>query len=477
MEHIEIFEDELNLRDIIEQNNSIAINVPYKIAKGDSVASYASKLRESFENVSSSGEEARNADFSKVLARLAKASKSKKIDKQVDLLYGDAILVSAGINLNDDIFLPSEIWSARDTPVSKPSNWGHSKKEIVGHITDSWVVNNSTGKIIKKDDELTDQIDIYISFVVYKAIFPEYASKIEESGPTGELCVSMECMFHGFDYGFVDDDDSLTVVARTKDTAFLTKHLRVYGGTGEYDGKKIGRVLKNIVFIGKGFVDEPANPKSLITSVANINYSKMENKMNQEEKIAELTSKLAVAEKRIAEFEHADKNAELAKVVAERDELKTELDSVKSEIEKVKAEIVAKEEEIKSLSEASEKVSKELEEAKNSLNEIGKDAVAEERLEKLVEAGFAPKEDTKEQIRDMSDAEFEKMFKFVSDAIVSKGEQEEVDNTVTQAEKDAKEAAERALNNVEPEDDANASVDDTQPEVSGAQVLAKIFGK
>ena len=46
--------------------------------------------------------------------------------------------------------------------------------------------------------------------------------------------------------------------------SYLTKYLRAYGGQGEYDNYKIGRVLRNITFSGKGFVDKPANPDSVI---------------------------------------------------------------------------------------------------------------------------------------------------------------------------------------------------------------------
>ena len=45
---------------------------------------------------------------------------------------------------------------------------------------------------------------------------------------------------------------------------FLHKHLRAYGGKGGYEDHKIGRLLRNIVFSGKGFVNKPANPDSVI---------------------------------------------------------------------------------------------------------------------------------------------------------------------------------------------------------------------
>jgi hypothetical protein len=65
------------------------------------------------------------------------------------------------------------------------------------------------------------------------------------------------------------------VIARSAESAYLTKHLRQYGGTGIYTDKatgseyKLERLLKNIAFSGKGLVRRPANPESVILSDTN----------------------------------------------------------------------------------------------------------------------------------------------------------------------------------------------------------------
>ena len=75
----------------------------------------------------------------------------------------------------------------------------------------------------------------------------------------------MECYFKGFDYGLTDKvTGDYKVLARNDSTAYLTKYLKAYGGQGEHDNYKIGRVLRNITFSGKGFVNKPANPDSII---------------------------------------------------------------------------------------------------------------------------------------------------------------------------------------------------------------------
>jgi hypothetical protein len=74
----------------------------------------------------------------------------------------------------------------------------------------------------------------------------------------------MECVFRNFDYAIVAPDGVHQVIARTEDSAFLTKHLRAYGGSGDYEGYKVGRMLRDLFFSGKGLVTKPANPRSII---------------------------------------------------------------------------------------------------------------------------------------------------------------------------------------------------------------------
>ena len=62
------------------------------------------------------------------------------------------------------------------------------------------------------------------------------------------------------------DNSSYHILARNNETSYLTKYLRAYGGMGQHEQYKIGRVLRNITFTGKGFVDKPANEDSIIFS-------------------------------------------------------------------------------------------------------------------------------------------------------------------------------------------------------------------
>jgi hypothetical protein len=180
------------------------------------------------------------------------------------------VLVSVGWNLNDDVFDPLEVWTARHTPAHKPLNFEHDCARIVGHMTDDWVVD-ADGNVLPEAvaaDKLPAKFHVVTAAVLYKSwskpdlqeVMDRTLAEIEK----GEWFVSMECLFKGFDYAVQGTDGSTRTVARSAETAYLTKHLRVYGGTGRYGEYRVGRLLRNVHFSGKGLVRKPANPESII---------------------------------------------------------------------------------------------------------------------------------------------------------------------------------------------------------------------
>ena len=91
----------------------------------------------------------------------------------------------------------------------------------------------------------------------------------------------MECFFNGFEYGLLNKaTGEYKILSRNDETAYLTKHLKAYGGLGEHEDYKVGRVLKNITFSGKGFVDRPANPESIIFTKTQIPENPQEKTAN-----------------------------------------------------------------------------------------------------------------------------------------------------------------------------------------------------
>ena len=192
--------------------------------------------------------------------------------KQPDLALVVAILVSTGWNLNDDIFTPEEVWKAKSSSLHKPMNDNHDAEKILGHIVQSRALDKSGNEInITADESPPVEFDIEVAGVLYRA-FPELSERIDEiitKAKAGEMFVSMEAWFPDFGYGLMDATTGETkLIERTEDTAFLTKHLKIYGGCGKYQGYKVGRVLRDIIFGAQGFVDQPANPDSIIKVAA-----------------------------------------------------------------------------------------------------------------------------------------------------------------------------------------------------------------
>lgn len=295
-----------------------------------------------------------------------------------DLYAVKSILVTSTWNLNDDVFSPLEIWKARRTPVDKPDNIGHDETHMIGHMTDSWAINED-GSIIAENTpeaDLPDVFHILTSSVIYlrwdKKDNREKVQALINSIEEGKMFVSMECLLRNFDYAVENAEGKQYVVARNDETSFLTKHLRCYGGTGEYQGNKVGRLVKDITFCGKGYVENPANPQSIILSNAdsffafskankindflestgvsiNCNHNSMENKMDEKElenlkaRVAELTAAVAAkeAELQSTKVEHTAAleaaNKAVVDAVAAKEDAEKKSSEVAAELAGIKA--------------------------------------------------------------------------------------------------------------------------------------------
>ncbi len=207
-----------------------------------------------------------------VASELEKLGVAKAENKdQIELYYMKAVLVSTGWNKNDDVFDPAELWAARNTPEDKPFNFMHDEMDIIGHITGNEVVDFDGNPIPDADHEDSQgspsQFNILTSAVIYTEWSDpeqrERMRKIVAEIEDNKWFVSMECLFPNFDYALTKGDET-RVISRNESSAFLTKHLRSYGGDGQYEDYKVGRLLRNLSFSGKGLVSKPANPRSII---------------------------------------------------------------------------------------------------------------------------------------------------------------------------------------------------------------------
>lgn len=241
---------------------------------------------------------------------------------QIDLFYLKSILVSVGWNANDDVFDRTELITAKDTPVDKMFNFMHNEKDIIGHITSTSILVDSQQLDSIDLNNIPEKFDIVVGSVLYKKWqdeqLQERMNKIIAEIKENKWFISMECLFRDFDYAMIMPDNTHKTIARNAETAFLTKHLRAYGGTGEFKGNRIGRLIRNFAFSGKGLVDNPANKRSLILDYSDISEeltSARENTMSDvtytKEQYDALVAKITEVEKSLQA-----KEAELAVVSA-----------------------------------------------------------------------------------------------------------------------------------------------------------------
>tara|TARA_R110000765_G_scaffold278977_1_gene376652 strand:+ start:12537 stop:14036 length:1500 start_codon:yes stop_codon:yes gene_type:complete len=409
---------------------------------------------------------------------LAGESIAKSNPEQLDLYYLNSVLVSTGWNKNDDVFDVEQVWAARKTPEDKQFNFMHNEADIIGHITANMVVDG-TGNEISDElsfDELPSQFDIVTSAVLYNSWSnPELqlrmntlVAEIEE----GKWFVSMECLFNDFDYAVITPEGQEKVISRDEASAFLSKHLRAYGGTGEYEGYQVGRMLKNISFSGKGLVDNPANPKSVI--LESNPFSKSEAKSITEFNIEEYDD---MADERLVQ-EVEDLKAKLASALTAQSDLQSELanastEALTIELEEVKAEVATKieaittlEEQIVALTEEKDtfeatlaKNEEKLNEALATIEEKAAEAKLLSRKSALVEAG-ASEEEVEELLAsfaDTTDEMFEQVVVLAKKGFVpfkKKDDEEKEDDDDKDADDKDTKASEESDEEV---DDAEAS--------------------
>jgi len=343
--------------------------------------------------------EAVQADAFKVSVNIADKCFAENKD-QIDLYYLESVLVSCGWNKNDDVFMPEATWAARSTPEDKQFNFMHDESDIIGHITGSYVLSKD-GKSVSDDSPMPEDFDIITQAVLYnswtksenKDRMEQIIAEVEE----GKWYVSMECLFAGFDYALSNEDGDKKVLARDEESSFLTKHLRAYGGNGEYQGYKIGRALKNIAFSGKGLVSKPANPRSVILKSVAFTLND-----DSQFDIGEFNMSENVIEKQLAEVREelasakAENNAIKAKIEEAKDkEFASKVEAFEATVEEKNVSIAELEESIKSsqarvaeLEDTLAKSQEDLTVAMKEMDDMKKKEKMEKRKAALVEAGF-----------------------------------------------------------------------------------------
>ncbi len=418
------------------------------------------------------------------------ASDGSENKDQMDLFYLESVLVSTGWNKNDDVFDPQETWAAKATPEDKPFNFMHDEKDIIGHITGNSVVDFE-GVAIAEQEDPPSEFNILTTAVIYKEWsdieqkqrIHKILAEIEE----GKWFVSMECLFPNFDYALLDERGGTKVVPRSEASAFLTKHLRSYGGSGKYEDYRVGRLLRNLAFSGKGLVSKPANPRSVIlegnrffdeseAQILTISSTK-ENDMSENDKqIEDLRAELAEAK--------TANEALKEKVVAEQQaEFESKIQALENTISETQAELTEKSSECEtltqSLTEAQETIvakEKDVKEKEEAMKDMKKEADMMKRKAQLEGAGLDSEAvaSALDSFDEVSEEAFEAVVAMLKkqaeaamppelkEAIEKKKNEKKEKEAKAEEELDSAEASEETLDNVEESQESSIAELDEQ---------------
>ena len=430
------------------------------------------------------------------------ASEASENKDQIDLFYLESVLVSTGWNKNDDVFDPKETFAARTTPEDKPFNFMHNEKDIIGHITGNRVVDFQGNAIAEETENPPTEFNILTTAVIYKEWsdvdqrqrIQKILAEIEE----GKWFVSMECLFPNFDYALVDKTGGTRVVPREESSAFLTKHLRSYGGSGKYEDYRVGRLLRNLSFSGKGLVSKPANPRSVIlegnrffdeseAQILTISSIKENDMSDLDKQIVDLRTELAeakAANEALKEKVVAEQQAEFeSKIQALEATIAEQAEAIKHKDDEMKE----KEKAVKEKDEAIKKGSEEMKEKMEELRKMKKEAVMMKRKAQLEDLGLEAEEAeaTLVDFDEVDDDTFDKVVALMKKKADKHGDKEEekamkmkekaVKEKEAKAEEelDSAEASEETLEEVEPvEEVAIAELDEQEDPAESLRSVA-----
>ena len=391
--------------------------------------------------------------------------------EQFDLHYIYTILSTTGWNKNDDVFDRYEMWSARNTAEDKPFNKGHDPNNIIGHITGNAVVDENYELVSNNSevDSLPDKFHILTSAVIYKHISSRDEKLTSETKgllqeiAEGKWFVSMEALFSNFDYALVSADGKQNVVSRNEDTAFLSKHLRSYGGAGEFEGYRVGRLMRNLTFSGKGLVENPGNPESIIfkqedslifkglaKSNSEINVlvtssSKGESSMSDNnEHIQSLKAQVETLEARLKDMDEEKVQAqisELEKSCADKDAEITELTSKLAEADEANQDVAKT---LEGAEEAKAERDKAIEELSAKLSNIEAENLKTSRVSVLVDKGVekTEAETLVDTFAGISDEQFETLVLKLTESAFPFNKDKEEDDKKKKKGKDKEKDAE-----------------------------------
>jgi uncharacterized coiled-coil protein SlyX len=312
----------------------------------------------------------------------------------------------------------------------------------------------------------------------------------------------MECLFPSFDYALVDKEGGTKVVPREESSAFLTKHLRSYGGSGNYEDYRVGRLLRNLAFSGKGLVSKPANPRSVIlegnrffdeseAQILTISSTKENDMSDLDKQIADLRTALAEqksANEALKEKVVAEQQAEFEEKIQSLEAKITEQSSSITELTNSKEALATSLADTQEALAVKEKDAKEKEEA---MKDMKKKAAMMKRKADLEEIGFNAEEAaaTVEDFSSLDDETFDKLVATMKgksgkmppwmkkDDDKKEDKKEDKKDSKAEEEVDSAEASEETLDDVEESKESSiAELEDEDPAESLRSVASEWLG-
>jgi len=289
-----------------------------------------------------------------------KASLSEIVERHPDLFGFKAVHVSAGINKNDLYFDPVELWAARHNAAHKKVNYEHNDKKVIGHLINSYAADQNLVPI--EDDRPEDVRHIITYGVIYGKwndtdLEKEVHKTIQEI-KDGVFKVSMESLSFAFeilsipmefanvkDYEGVKnllDMNIAKIIPREEITDELKNSTKRHGGNGVWNNQRVYIKARDIMFIGQGVVQNPANTESIILDYDN---GVILNQSETKELVMEKANDTASEEVATLKASLEALTAEVAKAKAEWDDEKkmwcsekAAFELFKKDVEKAKAE-------------------------------------------------------------------------------------------------------------------------------------------
>ena len=174
------------------------------------------------------------------------------------------------INRNDDGMSSKDLVAISKFFLFKSINIEHRRHKAIGVIVNYAFTKFGSDEQISSEDaaKSEDPINLTLGAVIWRLVNPEMAELIENaSDPTHEdhlkISASWELGFTGYSIGCVDGDSkdltNAQIITDPEEIEKMSGYLRAFGGKGQYNNKKIYRIIgSESLPLGIGFTETPA---------------------------------------------------------------------------------------------------------------------------------------------------------------------------------------------------------------------------